>query len=170
MNAALDGAFGDPEALTDLLIGQLLKEPELHHFPELGGKAVERSKQAGPRLALLQQAVRAEKCVARRPLEGRFLGEEPLTFADLRPVVVDAVVAGNRVEPHGEVCPRIETVQLPVDPDNDLLGQFFGFLVTAGKAIREREKSPAMPADQVGPRGVGVQFAGPQRLDGRDVL
>ena len=97
-------------------------------------------------------------------------GEQPLTLADLRPVVVDAVVAGDRVEPHGEVRPRIETVQLPVDPDNDLLSQFFRFLVAAGEAIREGEESPAMPANEVGPRGVGVQFAGPQRLDCRDVL
>ena len=170
MNAALDGAFGDPEALTDFLIGQLLKEPELHYFPELGGKAVERSKQAGPRLALLQQTVRAEPRTPRRPFERGFLGEKPLTLADLRPVVVDAVVAGDRVEPHGEVCPRIETVQLPVDPDDNLVGQFFGFLVLAGKAVSEGEESPAMPADEFRPRGVGIQLTGPQRPYGRDVL
>lgn len=161
MNAALDGALGDAEAFTDLLVGQLLKEPELHHLPELGGKAVERSKQAGPRLALLQQAVRAEPRTPRRPFERGFLGKEPLALADLRPVVVDAVVAGDRVEPHGEVRPRIETVQLPVDPDDDLLGEFFGFLVLAGEAVREGEEPAAMPADEIGPRGVGVQVTGP---------
>ena len=170
MDAALDGAFGDAEALTDFLVGQLLKEPELHDFPELGRKAVERPKEAGPRLALLQQAVRAEQRVSRRPLERGFLGEEPLTLADLRPVVVDAVVAGDRVEPHGEVRPRVETVQLPVDPDDDLVGQFLGFLILAGKPVRQGEESPTMPADEVGPRCVGVQLAGPQRLYGRDVL
>lgn len=170
MNAALDGALGDTEAFTDLLVGQLLKEPELHHFAELGGKAVERPKQGGPRLPLLQQTVRAEPRAPRRPLERGFLGEEPLTLADLRPVVVDAVVAGDRVEPHGEVRPRIEAVQLPVDADDDLLGEFFGFLVLAGEAVREGEEPPAMPADEVGPRGVGIQLTGPQRLYGRDVL
>ena len=170
MNAALDGALGDPEALADFLIGQLVKEPELHHFPELGGKTVERPQEAGPRLALLQQTVRAEKRTSRRPLQRGFLGEEPLTLADLRPVMVDAVVAGDRVEPHREVRPRIETVQLPVDPDDDLVGQFLGFLVLAGKPVRQGEESPAMPADEVGPRGVGVQLAGPQRPYGRDVL
>ena len=170
MDAALDGAFGDAEALTDFLVGQLLKEPELHDFPELGRKAVERPKEAGPRLALLQQAVRAEQRVSRRPLERGFLGEEPLTLADLRPVVVDAVVARDGVEPYGEVRPRIETVQLPVDPDNDLVGQFLGFLILAGKPVRQGEEPPTMPADEVGPCGVGVQLTGPQRTYGRDVL
>ena len=170
MNTALDGAFGDPESITDLLVRQLLKEAELHHFPQLGGKAVERRQQTGPHLALLQQAVGAEKRTRRRPFEGRLLGEEPLTLADPRPVMVDAVVPGDRVEPHGEVRPRVEAVQLAIDPDNDLLGQFFGFLILAGEAIRQREEPAAMPADEVGPRGIRVQFTGAQRLNRCDVL
>ena len=65
---------------------------------------------------------------------------------------------------------RIEAVQLPVNPDDDLLGQFLGFLVLTGKAICEGEEPAAMPADEVGPRGVGIQFTGSERPDGRDVL
>lgn len=170
MNAALDGAFGNAEALTDLLVGQLLKEPELDHFPELGGKTVKRRKQVGPRLARFQHAVRAEQRISRCPFEMGFLGKEPLALADLRPVVIDAVVPGHRVEPHREVGPRVESVQLPVDPDDDLLGELLGFLILTGEAVREGEESPAMPADKVSPRGVGIQLAGPERPDGRDVL
>ena len=170
MDAALDGAFGNAETLADLFVGQLLEEPELHHFPELGGKAVERREQVGPRLARFQQAVGAEKRIPRRPFGRRLFGEEPLPLADLRPVVVNAVVPGDRVEPHREVRPRIEAVQLPVNPDDDLLGQFFGFLILAGKPVREREESSPVPTDEVGPRGIGVQLPGPERPDGRDVL
>ena len=170
MNAALDGAFGNAEALTDLLVGQFLKEPELDHFPELGGKTVERREQVGPRFARFQQAVRAEHRISRCPFEMGFLGEEPLALADFHPVVIDAVVSGHRVEPHRKVRPRIESVQLPVDPDDDLLGQFLGFLILPGETVREGEESPAMPADEVSPRGVGIQLAGPERPDGRDVL
>ncbi len=66
--------------------------------------------------------------------------------------------------------PRIEAVELPVNPNDDLMGQFFGFLVPAGEPIREGEESPAVPADEVSPRGVGIQLTGPERPDGRDVL
>lgn len=170
MNPALDGTLGDSEALTDLLVGHLLKEPELDHFPELGGKAVKRREQAAPHLPRLEDAVRAEKRTPRGPLEMSLLGKEPLAFADFRAVVVDAVVPGDRVEPHREVRPRIEPVQLAVDPDDDFLGEFLGFVVLTGEAIGEGEESPPVPADEVVPRGVGIQLTGPERLYGRDVL
>ena len=170
VDAALDGSRGDAEAVADLLVWHLLEEPELHHFPKLGGQPIQCRQQTGAHFARFQDAVRAQERIPGSPFQPSLIGEQPLPLADLRPVVVYAVVPGDRVQPHGEMRPRVEAVQLVVDPDDDLLGQFFGLLVLAGKAVGEREEAPAMPSDEVGPRGIGVQLTSPERPDGCNVL
>lgn len=170
MDAALDGALGHPKPVADLFVGQLEEEPEPDDFAQLGRKTVERREQTGAGLPLFQDSVRAQPRIPRRVFERGVLRDEPLPLTDPRSVVVDAVVACDRVEPNGEVGARIEAVELVKDSNDDLLRQFFGVLITAGKAVGERKEAPVMPADQIGPGRVGVEVSGPQRKDGGDVL
>ena len=137
MDAALDGALGNPKPFADLFVGQLEEEPEPDDFAKLGRKTVERRQQIGPRLPLFEDAVGAQPRTPGRVFERGVLRDQSPPLTDPRSVVVDAVVAGDRVQPNGEVSARIEAVELVKDSNDDLLRQLFGVLVAAGKAVGE---------------------------------
>lgn len=165
MDATLHRAPRDAQPLADLLVGQILEEPEPKHFPQSGRERREGGGEMIARFPELDGAAGIGTGIGGPPLEFAFVGTQPLSLADPGTVAVDAVVARHRVQPDDEVGARVETVEPLVEVYDDLLGELLGLLVAPGEPVSNREQALPMATDEIAPTGVRIELA---RAEGAD--
>ena len=141
---------GNPEALGDLLVRQLLQVAKDDGRAQRRGQRFERLPQHGAQVLVLRDGVRPAIAGGRLQLAGVDVARDRLALLPHAAVVIDAEIPADADDPGLKVRAAIERGERLEDLQEDILREIFGLVVLADELVGDVEDlAPVLPDDRL---------------------